>query len=313
MVLRVPLRLWRWWLLGLLVKLLLAWLLGRPPMPRPWVLRRARTHQIESKAQPADPRGHWRKKPDWVAREVMRLATFLRGCRTIAATFNALHGRRATVSKTYVHALCHARAHELRLRRRGMRGAVPRAIPAGQAFALDLATVCVAGAPCLVLGLIDQGSRMALRLKAIPHKCTWVLLRELCDAIHEHGLPRAIRTDNEAMFTGRVWKALLKLFGIRHERIGVRQAWQNGRMERLWGTLKPLLSRLSLPSPIALQGALDEFALFYNHVRPHQGLGGLTPAQAWRGITLADVRRHAGKGRWVQAFDGLMVGYHVRC
>ena len=62
-----------------------------------------------------------------------------------------------------------------------------------------------------------------------------------------------------------------------------------------------------------LQGTLDEFASFYNHVRVHQGLAGLTPAQAWRGLTLADVRRHAGRGRWVQALGGVLLGYRIRC
>jgi transposase InsO family protein len=218
-----------------------------------------------------------------------------------------------TVGHDYVAGLRRTRASELRLRRRGMRGAVPPAVPVGRAFSLDLTTVRVAGERCIVFGLIDQGSRMVLRLKVRGHKCAWSLLSELCAAIAAHGLPGSIRTDNEAMFTGWLWKAALKCFGIRRERIGVRQAWQNGRMERLFGTLKPLLARLSLPSPMALQGALDEFALFYNHVRVHQGLGGLTPAQAWRGVTLADVRRRAGRGRWVQAFNGLLVGYHLRC
>jgi transposase InsO family protein len=30
----------------------------------------------------------------------------------------------------------------------------------------------------------------------------------------------------------------------------------------------------------ALQAALDQFTQFYNTVRPHQGLGGLTPEEA---------------------------------
>jgi transposase InsO family protein len=71
----------------------------------------------------------------------------------------------------------------------------------------------------------------------LAHKCAWSLLAQLCLVIAEHGRPRAIRTDNEAMFAGRAWKIMLKAFGIRHERIDVRCAWQNGRMERFIGTL----------------------------------------------------------------------------
>lgn len=62
-------------------------------------------------------------------------------------------------------------------------------------------------------------------------------------------------------------------------------------MERLFGTLKPMLSQLSLPSPVELQGALDEFAEFYNHARPHQAFGGLTPQQAWPSALRTSLRR----------------------
>jgi len=73
------------------------------------------------------------------------------------------------------------------------------------------------------------------------------------------------------------------------------------------------LATLSLTSEQLLQSSLDEFALFYNHVRPHQGLGGITPVQAWHGVTAADVQRCAGCGRWVHACDGKLIGYHQRC
>ena len=274
---------------------------GRGPR---WRCQRRSSLPLQSVAA---PRG--RKKPEWVAREVLRLATVLKGCRTIASHFNALHGQRMTVGHDYVARVLKARAHELVLLKRGLRGAPVRVVPIGRAFSLDLSCV----EQQTVLGLLDQGSRKLLRLRGVAHKCTWTLLSHLCAAIADHGRPGAIRTDNEGMFTGRVWKMALKGLGIRHEQIRARSPWQNGRMERLFGTLKPVLRKLSLPSPIELQSVLDEFALFYNHVRPHQGLGGLTPQQTWRGMTMQDVRRHAGRGRWVSALDGQMVGYWLQC
>jgi len=56
---------------------------------------------------------------------------------------------------------------------------------------------------------------------------------------------------------------------------------RNGRIERLFGTLKPLLRKIKPASVAVLQNALAEFIHFYNHVRPHQNLGGLTPLEAW--------------------------------
>jgi putative transposase len=76
-----------------------------------------------------------------------------------------------------------------------------------------------------------------------------------------------------------------------------------------------LLRKIKPASVAVLQKALAEFIHFYNHVRPHQDLGGLTPLEAWQGMCLSDVQQvHAHtQGQWVQAMDGLLVGYYVRC
>ncbi len=101
--------------------------------------------------------------------------------------------------------------------------------------------------------------------------------------------------------------------GIKRQRIDPGSPWQNGRIERLFGTLKPLLRQLTIPTASALQARLNELTTFYNHVRVHQGLDGLTPAEAWSGQDLNAVRRRYGQGQWLQALDGLMLGYWLRC
>lgn len=92
-----------------------------------------------------DTAPHWlchpRAKPLWVHREVVRLAVFLRGCRSIATTFNTLHAQRATVGHDFVAKVLRAHADEIAARRRGMRGAVPPAHRAGDAWAMDLSSV----------------------------------------------------------------------------------------------------------------------------------------------------------------------------
>jgi putative transposase len=96
------------------------------------------------------------------------------------------------------------------------------------------------------------------------------------------------------MFTSALWRRTLRFFGIHHQRSAVGCPWQNGRIERFFGTLKPVLRQLELASQTAVQSALDAFGTFYNEVRPHQNLGGLTPAEAWRGWTWEDVHRVEG-------------------
>jgi hypothetical protein len=74
-----------------------------------------------------------------------------------------------------------------------------------------------------------------------------------------------------------------------------------------------VLRQLVIPTRAALQSALEEFALFYNHARPHQNLDGLTPAEKWNGLSKTDVlQRPPKRAVLVQALDGLMVGYCMR-
>jgi len=97
------------------------------------------------------------------------------------------------------------------------------------------------------------------------------------------------------------------------QRTPVCAPWCNGRMERLFGTLKPLLRQLVIPKRAALQAALEDFTLFYNHARPHQNLEGLTPAQVWNGWSKTDLMQTPPKRTvLVQALDGLLVGYCTR-
>ena len=177
-----------------------------------------------------------------------------------------------------------------------------------------------------ILGTIDHGSRLALQLNVLINKRAWTLLGHLCLSIGKYGKLKRLRTDNEAVFTSFVFKTFLKLANIQHQRINTCAPWQNGRIERLFGTLKPLLRLLVIPNKTALKQALQEFSLFYNHVRPHQSLHGLTPAESWRGITMVDVRQtqvqltkaqltHAGQRKptqLVSALDGLLMGYYIK-
>ena len=139
------------------------------------------------------------------------------------------------------------------------------------------------------------------------------MLGHLCLAIAQHGKPRKLRTDNEAIFNSWVFKGFLKLAGIQHQTTQKHAPWQNGRIERLFGTLKPLLRQLAIPSGAALQAALDEFRVFYNHARPHQNLHGLTPAEHFAGLRPADIRQMPIKQTTeVHALAGLMRGYWIR-
>ncbi|MBU1620965.1 MAG: DDE-type integrase/transposase/recombinase [Gammaproteobacteria bacterium] len=48
-------------------------------------------------------------------------------------------------------------------------------------------------------------------------KASVTLVRAICSAIELYGIPRLIRTDNEAVFTSRTFRWALKFLGIKHQ------------------------------------------------------------------------------------------------
>ena len=257
---------------------------------------------------------HSQRKPTWVTAEVLRLKAHMgkAGCRSIAHTFNRLH-KNTRVGKTFVAEAIKHNQYQLSCIKRYIHSRTPCTVSINAVWGLDLSfKIDQHDKLNNILGIIDYGSRLAICLTTVLNKRLWTILGHLCLAIGKYGKPKAIRTDNENIFNSFVFRTLLKLAGIKHQQTQICAPWQNGRIERLFGTLKPLLKQLEIQSSKVLQSALIEFSLFYNHVRPHQNLNGLTPAEAWQGYIQQDIRQNVKSPLLVQALDGLLVGYHLR-
>jgi transposase InsO family protein len=251
-----------------------------------------------------------------VRREIVRLKALMREdgtCRAVADVFNRRFAaaRNMTVGKTFVAEVIRAHSHEILAARRDIKRARPRRVPRNLVWAADLTGKTTLDARThAVLGILEHASRAVLRLEALPSKSSWALIGKLAQAVRSYGKPHALRTDNEPVFTSRAFRLALFLLGIRHQRIDPHCPWQNGRVERFFGTLNRKLDRLGADSLVALNRALTDFRFFYNHVRPHQNLDGATPAEAWAGIGPAS---SAPKGEyWFEAWDGLLKGYYLR-
>jgi len=255
-------------------------------------------------------------KPPWVRQEVIRVKALMREagtCRAIADIFNRRFAarRKMTIGKTFVSDVIRRHRYEIEVERRRIRNAKPRPVPRNLIWALDLTgKATLDGRTHLVLAILEHASRAALWLEALQSKASWTLILKLVETIKRYGKPKAVRTDNETVFTSRVFRLALLLLGVRHQRTEPHCPWQNGRVERFFGTLKQKLDQLAVDSFEALQSGLGEFRFFYNHVRPHQNLGGRTPAEAWAGVDpfTAGVR----KEYWFEAWDGLLKGYYLR-
>lgn len=143
------------------------------------------------------------------------------------------------------------------------------------------------GTRCDPLTLSDADSRYLLVCHAVPP--VGAAVEALTDAaFREHGLPQALRSDNGPPFAGTGAGGLTRLavkwikLGIRLERTDPGSPQQNGRHERMHGTLKRETAAPPAATLAAQQQRFDRFRLIFNQERPHEALGQQTPASRYQ-------------------------------
>lgn len=143
------------------------------------------------------------------------------------------------------------------------------------------------GELCYPLTLSDGASRFFLCCEGL-RRPTYAQTHPYCErTFRDYGLPNAIRTDNGEPFGSCGLGGLTRLslwwikLGIIPERIHPGRPQQNGRHERLHGTLKRGCGvQANLKQQ---QRAFDRFRQVYNMERSHQALGhGQTPAMHYQ-------------------------------
>ena len=85
---------------------------------------------------------------------------------------------------------------------------------------------------------------------------------------------------------------VLYILGIKHQTTQIASPWQNGKIERLFLTMKQSFQDIIFPTKESLEIGLKEFRFFYNHIRPHQHLNYLTPNEAWNNKPMANSKTH---------------------
>ena len=258
---------------------------------------------------------HTTQKPEWIKDEIIRLKALMpqAGCRSIADICNRRFAasRKVTVGKTYVHQILQRHDYEIQILRRNLKHAKPKNVPRNLIWGIDLTGKTDTHKTLhFLFGIMDHGSRALLHLQALHNKTSSTLLACLLEVIRTHGKPKIIRTDNEAIFTSRKFSLGLKLLGIRHQRTDPGCPWQNGRIERLFGTLKQKLDQWQVPDMAQLNRDLNTFRYWYNYIRPHQNLNGKTPAEVWSGNN--PYTKPPKQEYWFEAWDGLLAGFCLR-
>ena len=141
------------------------------------------------------------------------------------------------------------------------------------------------GTRCHPLTITDHVTRYLLKCEALAQPREAPVRMHFERAFREFGMPLRIRSDNGPPFasTGLGGLSALSVWwiklGIVPERIEPGQPQQNGRHERMHKTLKAECAiEEALPEQ---QRVLDRFRGRYNDVRPHEALGGKTPASRY--------------------------------
>jgi transposase InsO family protein len=181
---------------------------------------------------------------------------------------------------------------ELSGRRTRRRHATPSTEPLAHAtapnhvWAIDFKGwfVCGNGERCDPLTVSDAATRYLLCCQAVKTTDTSAVQAELTRVFRLYGLPVRMRSDNGSPFASTGVGGMTKLsawwikLGIVPERIEPGEPQQNGRHERMHRTLKQDTARPPAASVKQQQQRFDEFVHIYNDQRPHEALGGDTPA-----------------------------------
>jgi transposase InsO family protein len=139
-----------------------------------------------------------------------------------------------------------------------------------------------------IFNIVDDHSRVAIRSRAVTEASTRQAWTTFCQGAQRWGLPAGLLSDNGLCFSGKLrgtevlFEANLRDAGVRPITGRPFHPQTTGKVERFQQTLKKWLRRQRLARSLAeLQAQLDEFCRVYNHERPHQGIGRITPFTRW--------------------------------
>jgi transposase InsO family protein len=142
------------------------------------------------------------------------------------------------------------------------------------------------GLRCDPFTVTDAFSRYLLDVRIIEP--TGVAVEAAMDRLFaSHGLPTSIRSDNGSPFASAGAGGLTRLsarwarMGIRLERIWPGKPQQNGRHERMHGSLKPEACEPASPDAASQQCRFDCWRAEFNDERPHEALGQCKPASLY--------------------------------
>ena len=155
-----------------------------------------------------------------------------------------------------------------------------------QLWQTDIFTFRLGGRYAYLIGYIDDYSRYITGLELFRSQTAQNVIEVYRRAASEYNPPKEMLTDNGRQYTS--WRGSSRFEGelnkdkIHHIKSRPHHPMTLGKIERFWKTIYlEFLSRAQFGSFEEAVERVRQWVKYYNHKRPHQGIGGLCPADRY--------------------------------
>jgi transposase InsO family protein len=155
-----------------------------------------------------------------------------------------------------------------------------------QLWQTDIFTFRLGGHYAYLIGYIDDYSRYITGLELFRSQTGQNVIEVYRRAASEYNPPKEMLTDNGRQYTSwhgkSRFEAELRKDKIHHIKSRPHHPMTLGKIERFWKTIYlEFLSRAQFASFEDAGERIRQWVKYYNHKRPHQGIGGLCPADRY--------------------------------
>lgn len=236
------------------------------------------------------PRGKGRRLPSPVRQKIVDLkeANPLFGIKRISQVLKRaffLSASPETVRKT-LHESSLATAPPKKRQRNITRPRFFERSTPNQLWQTDIFTFRLGGHYAYLIGYIDDYSRYITGLELFRSQTGQNVIEVYRRAASEYNPPKEMLTDNGRQYTS--WRGNSRFEGelkkdkIHHIKSRPHHPMTLGKIERFWKTIYlEFLSRAQFESFEDAAERIRQWVKYYNHKRPHQGIGGLCPADRY--------------------------------
>lgn len=168
---------------------------------------------------------------------------------------------------------------------------------AGQLWQTDITSFVLARHHVRVylVAFIDDHSRYVVSFGLHTHQKNEMVQEALLEGIEKFGKPEEVLSDQGPQYFSwrgkSSFRRLLDRKGIKHVVARSHHPMTVGKCERFWETVKVEFWERCQPQDLSeARERIGHFIAHFNHFRPHQGIGGLVPADRFFGAS-APLRR----------------------